>query len=607
MSALPPPQGTPDPRMKPPGYDRIRDNAPWWQGCILVVLAAVTAATASTGVIAAVTLAFVPVLALSAQLIGRWAARMQAWAVGAVWVGAVVTVWRYPVHAPHLGPGLLRWLLPLAASPPVLTLISLTSYCFLFGWERTGIRWHRSRLWTNRVLDRQAKWHMAEGFSRFAIETGLNRYTAADRGLARMARGARWLIRTGPLNTDQLKRFAHAVAGWFEMDPATVDAVATSNAAVTAVDFNTVDTLARMPEWVPNPANDITEIISLGLDYNRAPLGFKVGDQHVAVVGTTGAGKSMTMRLGMISYAAALNGDLWIIDPVKSGEDYTPLEPHARVFADNVPAAVAALRQLLVISRQRAAWKKANNVEVFTPTADMPRIGVFIDEAVSLMAQGKEVVDLFVLLITTCRSSGINLWFGVQRPEGRIFDTNVRAQITAWYVMAVDSPATTRLALPSFPQIACHLYVPYQPDSHVGGGYGALHYPGLGYPREGRTWHINRATFARYCLTLAPPAPATYGLELVEKAQQQWDRESTNIGSTGPSPQVGGQALDLTGLDRLIVRMLAETDEPVRQVDIVSKVPYSKQAVSQRVKKLAEEGVVVVDKGRISLPVEVTS
>lgn len=590
--------------MRPPGPDALKDNAPWWQGAILVVLAAVTAATASSGLIAAVTITCVPILALTAQLIGKRAGRLNAWAVGAVWIGAVVTVWRYPVHAPHIGSPWIRWILPVISSPPVLTLGTLASYCFLFGWERTGLRWHRSRRWTNEVLDRQAKWHIAEGFSRFAIETGLNRYTAQDRGLHRMARGGRWLIRTGAMTKDQLVKFAHAAASFFEMDETKVKASATDNASVTALDFHSVDSLVRMPEWVPNPPNQLGWV-SLGLDYERTPLGFSIGDQHVAMVGTTGAGKSMAQRLGMICYAAAIDGDLWIIDPVKAGEDYGPLQPHARVFADNIPASIAALRQLLEIARARARWKKANGVEVFTPSAEMPRIGVFIDEAVSLMAQGKEVVDLFVLLITTCRSSGINLWFGVQRPEGRIFDTNVRAQITVWYVMAVDGPATTRLAFPAYPQIPCHLYAPHNPATGEGGGYGALMYPGLGYPREGRCWHINRDTFARYCLTLAPPGPCTYTLELVEAAQAQWLRESTSIESTATSPQVGGQAVDLTGLDRAIVRALHDVGEPMRQKDIVDRVPYTKQAVSQRVKKLAAEGVIVVEHGKIRLPEEV--
>src|SRR5678815_3722607 len=207
--------------MKPPGYDRWRDNMHWWHAGILAAAAMVTAALAGPAPIAAATLASTTLLGLAAQVAHpKWSGRLHVWAIGVVWVGACVAAWRNPIRIGQQRPlrsPVVHAVVGMALSPPALTAGTLCALCVMFGWERLGLRFRKTRVRTQRILDRQAKWHIAEGFSRFCVEVGLDPYKTEDRGLHRRPRGVEWLLRTGPMTTDALKKLAHAIASSLEL------------------------------------------------------------------------------------------------------------------------------------------------------------------------------------------------------------------------------------------------------------------------------------------------------------------------------------------------------------------------------------------------------
>lgn len=114
-------------------------------------------------------------------------------------------------------------------------------------------------------------------------------------------------------------------------------------------------------------------------------------DVHLAVIGMTGSGKSVTAQA--LLYGAAIKGyEIYVVDPMKGAADFKFLEPYARFMATDVHSAAACLKAIYAEVERR---KNLNSSYGASGISDLPDdvrpapIFIFIDEFTSLILAEK--------------------------------------------------------------------------------------------------------------------------------------------------------------------------------------------------------------------------
>ncbi len=177
---------------------------------------------------------------------------------------------------------------------------------------------------------------------------------------------------------------------------------ATGNAYLSVLDSENGPTFVTIQACVKNP---LPEMVSF--DFEAADrvdgMAFATGvdgepeefiprrDFHLAVIGMSGSGKSVTAQA--LLYGAAIKGyELFVIDPMKGAADYKFLEPYARAMSTDIHDAAATLKAVYAEVERR---KDLNARYGAASIADLPDdvrpapIFVFIDEFTSLITSEK--------------------------------------------------------------------------------------------------------------------------------------------------------------------------------------------------------------------------
>ncbi len=177
---------------------------------------------------------------------------------------------------------------------------------------------------------------------------------------------------------------------------------ATGNAYLSVLDSENGPTFITIQACVKNPLPDMVSFDFAAADRSDG-MAFATGvdgepeefiprrDVHLAVIGMSGSGKSVTAQA--LLYGAAIKGyEIFVIDPMKGAADFKFLEPYARAMSTNIHDAAATLKAIYAEVERR---KDLNARYGAASIADLPDkvrpapICVFIDEFTSLITAEK--------------------------------------------------------------------------------------------------------------------------------------------------------------------------------------------------------------------------
>ena len=204
----------------------------------------------------------------------------------------------------------------------------------------------------------------------------------------------------------------------------------------------------QLPIGVKRPDGSGDTIVAGGVACQEVVLDFDALP-HGATLGTTGAGKSV--ELTVEATQALLRGwDLVIAEAVKGSVDFLPLRPWTRGFATTLEEIVSTIDDVLAeLARRKAIIAKYGVVNV----ADLPEnvrdlencqpMMVIMDELFSTLAQSKSksqqamaintlremIGDGVSRLMREGRFVDIHLQVGMQRPDARVFEGEIKANI----------------------------------------------------------------------------------------------------------------------------------------------------------------------------------
>lgn len=193
--------------------------------------------------------------------------------------------------------------------------------------------------------------------------------------------------------------------------------------------------------WSPERAG-------IGLDADTAEVVFVNTDERLLVAGTSGAGKSVALRVLMAEALAKPHAALVILD-LKRAEG--ALWRHtARV--ENEPEGVqAVIDELIAEMKERETIMEARGIDLWEPTDERPNITVAVDEGAELMAEVPDALGGLRSLARRARAAGIRLWWATQKPtmsgNGPGLDSQIAGQLTTQICLAVAGPKETRVVL----------------------------------------------------------------------------------------------------------------------------------------------------------------
>ncbi len=225
------------------------------------------------------------------------------------------------------------------------------------------------------------------------------------------------------------------------------------------VELVTVSSDFKIPENIPWKDEYITqrdgEMVIGESDLDR--LSFNLNKTpHVLVAGETGSGKSVTLRCilwQMISKGARV----FMID-FKGGVEFgKAYERYGEVITDR-KRALTVLQMLVAENQERLKLFRDLEVKNLKEYNDktgenLCRIGVFVDEIAEMLdkkgvaKQDKEIYEQLEGALSTLarlsRATGINLIFGVQRPDANILTGQIKNNIPVRICgRFVDGPAS---------------------------------------------------------------------------------------------------------------------------------------------------------------------
>lgn len=202
----------------------------------------------------------------------------------------------------------------------------------------------------------------------------------------------------------------------------------------------------QLPIGVKRPDGSGDTMVVDGVTCHEVVLDF-AAMPHGATLGTTGMGKSV--ELTVQATQALLRGwDLVIAEAVKGSVDFLPLRAWTRGFATTLEAIVSTIDDVLAeLDRRKAIIAKHGVVNVGDlpdeVRQDCPPMLFILDELFSTLAQSRSksaqalavnaqreaIGDGVSRLAREGRFADIHLQVGMQRPDARVFEGEIKANI----------------------------------------------------------------------------------------------------------------------------------------------------------------------------------
>lgn len=192
-----------------------------------------------------------------------------------------------------------------------------------------------------------------------------------------------------------------------------------------------------VPAWpVLGQATSWAAPMPLGIDQDGDPFALDLGDRHVAVFGTSGAGKTATMRL-LAAYAASdPRTTLHVLD-LKGGTDFAAVEGAAASFWTGAPGreTLRTLDRAVEAMRARYAAIRAERIDPDEVYARLGAVVVLVDEAHHLDAQHW---DRVATIAKTGRGAGVVV-VGTQSPSTDDVPTRVLGELSTRLTLRLSS------------------------------------------------------------------------------------------------------------------------------------------------------------------------
>jgi hypothetical protein len=203
------------------------------------------------------------------------------------------------------------------------------------------------------------------------------------------------------------------------------------------IGWHRVDPLATPIDAPAMAERSIWDGTTVGRDEAGDDVVLRWTGGHTVVVGTTGSGKSTLLRYVAASLSWCPDGDIWVAETGKRGEDYDGLviDRMARTPAD----LDAMMRDLDALAEERAG----------TPRATRRPLVVVVDEflvardslAVARSQGAREADRAWTIAFSLWRSAAISLIVGAQRGTGEYVPPGPRANAMQRVCLRVQSAA----------------------------------------------------------------------------------------------------------------------------------------------------------------------
>lgn len=192
--------------------------------------------------------------------------------------------------------------------------------------------------------------------------------------------------------------------------------------------------------------------IALGVDTVGSPSIMDLADApHLLVAGQTGSGKSVFLNsliMSILYSKTPAQCGLVLVDPKRvEMASYRNLPHLLRPVATEPAEAVEAFRWLVAEMERRYTVLEGLKVRNIEGT-NMPYVVAIIDEMADLMdTAGSELTDSVVRLAQKSRAVGIHLVLATQRPDVKVLNGRIKANIPARIAFKVASQTDSRVIL----------------------------------------------------------------------------------------------------------------------------------------------------------------
>lgn len=186
----------------------------------------------------------------------------------------------------------------------------------------------------------------------------------------------------------------------------------------------------------------------IGLNADTAEVVRVNTDERLLVAGTSGSGKSVTLRVLMAEALAKPHAALVILD-LKRAEG--ALWRHTARVESEPEGVQDVIDELIAEMKERETIMEARGIDLWEPTDERPNITVAVDEGAELMAEVPDSVGGLRSLARRARAAGIRLWWATQKPtmsgNGPGLDSQIAGQLTTQVCLAVAGAKETRVVL----------------------------------------------------------------------------------------------------------------------------------------------------------------
>jgi hypothetical protein len=186
----------------------------------------------------------------------------------------------------------------------------------------------------------------------------------------------------------------------------------------------------------------------IGLDAYTAEVVRVNTDERLLVAGTSGAGKSVALRVLMADALAKPHTALVILD-LKRTEG--ALWRHTARVESEPEGVQGVIDELIAEMKEREAIMESRGIDLWEPTDERPNIVVSVDEGAELMAEVPDSVGGLRSLARRARAAGIRLWWATQKPtmtgNGPGLDSQIAGQLTTQVCLAVAGSKEARVVL----------------------------------------------------------------------------------------------------------------------------------------------------------------
>lgn len=206
-----------------------------------------------------------------------------------------------------------------------------------------------------------------------------------------------------------------------------------------------------------NYQNQFILPICIGIDETgQAQFADLADAPHVLIGGTTGSGKSVFIRTLLRSLFDLCKGEnkleVVILDPKKV--DYLIFENEEDLYEeriiDNYDDMYQVLIESVAESENRYSIMRQHNVDKLSKLPDNIRPSyrvIVVDELSNLIAQHEGIEKQLILLAQKARASGIHLILGTQRPDAKILNGELRANLPSRIAMSVQKSTESKIIL----------------------------------------------------------------------------------------------------------------------------------------------------------------